>query len=371
MNELTVHLDDRSYGIVFTTSFTPLAEQLQPFVAGRRSVIVSNPTVFPLYGEQVSAAVSAAGGTPLTVLMPDGEAYKNLGELEKILDQFAAHSLTRKSVVIALGGGVIGDVAGFAASAYMRGVPFIQVPTTLLAQVDSSVGGKTGVNLTAGKNLVGAFYQPQLVFVNGNTLLTLDTRECRAGYAEVIKYGMIADTVLFTQLEECTTGLFDELSASPALIPDVLADIIKRCCEIKADVVAQDERESGLRAILNYGHTFGHAVENLTGYTRFVHGEAVAIGMHAAAVFAGKLGMCDESLVARQKALLQAAGLPVQFPALDTDAVIASFYRDKKSSSGSLRFVLPTSIGTVEIVDDPNLELLKKTLDECQKPSDA
>lgn len=370
MNELTVQLEERSYEILFSTSFSPLAERLQPFVDKRRCVIVSNPTVFPLYGEQVAAAVTAAGGTPLTVLMPDGEAYKNLTELEKILNQLAEHSLTRKSVVIALGGGVIGDVAGFAASAYMRGIPFIQIPTTLLAQVDSSVGGKTGVNLSAGKNLAGAFYQPRLVYINSNTLLTLDPRECRAGYAEVIKYGILADQALFTQLENYTVSLFTDLTAESACIPPLLGDIIKRCCEIKADVVAQDEREGGLRAILNYGHTFGHAVENLTGYSTFVHGEAVAIGMHAAAVFAAKLGLCDDSLITRQKKLLQDAGLPVQFPALDPDAVIASFYHDKKSSAGSLRFVLPTTIGHVEIVDNPDLELLKQTLIECREPSE-
>jgi 3-dehydroquinate synthase len=370
MNELTVQLEGRSYGIVFSPSFSPLAKLLKPFVSGRTCALISNPTVFPLYGELVISAVSAAGGSPVSILMPDGEEYKNLTEVEKILNQLAAHNLTRKCVVIALGGGVIGDSAGFVAATYMRGVPFIQVPTTLLAQVDSSVGGKTGVNLSAGKNLVGTFYQPRLVFINCNTLLSLDIRNCRAGYAEVIKYGMIYDTSLFEQLENCSSSLFAELAADSACIPDILGDIIKRCCEIKAGVVAQDERESGLRAILNYGHTFGHVVENLTGYTTYVHGEAVAIGMHAAAVFANKLGMCDEALVTRQKSLLQAAGLPVQFPALDTDAVIASFYHDKKSSAGSLRFVLPTAIGQVEIVDDPDLDLLKKTLDECQETSD-
>lgn len=366
MNKLTVQLEDRSYPILFATSFSGLAESLHPHVAGRTCALVSNPTVFRLYGDSVVRSVTAAGGTPIPVLMPDGEAYKNLSELEKILDLFAEHNLDRTSVVIALGGGVIGDVSGFAAATYMRGIPYIQVPTTLLAQVDSSVGGKTGVNLSSGKNLAGAFYQPQLVYINWNTLRSLDIRESRAGYAEVIKYGMIADAVLLGQLESCTGNIFNDLGRDPPVVPDILGDIIRRCCEIKAAVVAQDERESGVRAILNYGHTFGHAIESITGYTSFVHGEAVAIGMHTAAVFAEKLGLCATALVDRQKALLQQAGLPVQFPALDIHAVINAFYRDKKVAAQSLRFVLPTAAGHVEIVQDPDHALLEETLIECR-----
>jgi 3-dehydroquinate synthase len=366
MNELLVQLDDRSYPILLTTSFSGLAESLQPHIAGRICALVSNPTVFPLYGNAVTDAITSAGGTPVSVLMPDGEAYKNLSELEKILDQFAAHNLSRTSVVIALGGGVIGDVSGFAAAAYMRGIPYIQVPTTLLAQVDSSVGGKTGVNLSSGKNLAGAFYQPKLVYINWHTLQTLDIRESRAGYAEVIKYGMIADAGLLKQLEDCTSKIFEDLSHDPPIVPDILGDIIQRCCEIKAHVVARDERESGIRAILNYGHTFGHAVENLTGYSRYVHGEAVAIGMHAAAVYAQKLGLCPAELVNRQKALLQTAGLPVQFPALDIEGVINAFHRDKKVVTQSLRFVLPTAAGHVEIIKDPDQDILKDALIECR-----
>ncbi len=363
MSELTVHLGERSYAIHFADSFDGLSDALEPFVARRVCAIVSNPTVWPLYGEAVASAVAAAGGTPKRVLIPDGELYKNLQEFEKLLDGLVQGGLDRSSVLVALGGGVVGDVAGFAASAFMRGIPYIQIPTTLLAQVDSSVGGKTGVNLSSGKNLAGAFYQPRLVFINWNTLTTLPLREIRAGYAEVIKYGMIADADLFELLEERTGEIFSALTEGPPRVPDVLGRIIRRCCEIKAEVVAEDERERGRRAILNYGHTFAHAVESLTKYETYVHGEAVAIGMHAAAVFAGSLGMCDERLIQRQSALLNAAGLSTKFPSLQTEEVIAAFYRDKKTEASVVKFVLPRSVGNVEIVKNPDLNALKLTIE--------
>ena len=367
MNSYLVQLGDRSYPICFAADFESLSAAVAPLVAGRCCALVSNPTVWPLYGRCVARAISDAGGFPVTVLLPDGEQYKTFSELESALDSFTRYGLTRDSVVIALGGGVIGDVAGFAAAVYMRGVTLIQIPTTLLAQVDSSVGGKTGVNLSAGKNLAGAFYQPGLVYINTHSLATLPIRECRAGYAEVIKYGVIADPALFALLEAHTLDLFASLDAPVPVVPEILNPIIHTCCARKADIVSRDERETGLRAILNYGHTFGHAIEALTNYTTFVHGEAVAIGMHAAAVYACNLGLCTEELVERQQRLLLQAGLPIAFPRLPVDDVIAAFSRDKKAGRAALRFVLPVVIGSVEIVKNPDPDLLRETIQDCME----
>jgi len=362
LSPLRIDLGDRSYPIVFSGSFDLLADAARPCVAGRACAVVTNEAVGGLYGDAVCAALEAAGGRAQRFLLPDGEERKNLRTLECLLEEFARAGMSRTAVVVALGGGVVGDVAGFAAAAYMRGVDCIQVPTTLLAQVDSSVGGKTGVNLAAGKNLAGAFHQPRLVFINWNTLATLPPREARAGYAEVIKYGVIADAPLFEQLERETPGIIAALCATPARIPAALGAIIRRCCAIKADVVGRDEREGGLRAILNYGHTFAHAVEALTAYGEYVHGEAVAIGMHAAARLAAGLGLCDAALVARQARLLEAAGLPTAFPALEFDAVLAAFGRDKKSRGATLRFVLPRRIGAVEIIENPDMTALRAAI---------
>ncbi len=356
---------DNSYPISFLDSFDSLTETIEPFAKDKICAIVSNPTVWPLYGEAVSKAVDAAGGTPVKTLLPDGEEYKNLSELEKLLEKFVENKLSRASIVLALGGGVVGDITGYAAASYMRGIPFIQIPTTLLAQVDSSVGGKTGVNLSSGKNLVGAFYQPKLVFINWSTLSTLPIREVRAGYAEVLKYGVIADGGLFELLEKYTSDIFENFNRKSPEIPEILGEIIQCCCKIKAEVVAEDEREHGLRAILNYGHTFAHAIEKLTNYKKFVHGEAVAIGMHAAAVFAKKLGLCNPELINRQKMLIEASGLPTQFPELKPEEVIAAFYHDKKATASELKFILPTKIGEVEIVKNPDMDKLKSTIIEC------
>ncbi len=356
---------NNSYSIYFEKSFESLAERLAPFVKNKICAIVSNPTVWPLYGNAVEKAVKIAGGSPVKILLPDGEKFKNLAEIETLLEKCVENNLSRKSLLIALGGGVVGDMTGFAAASYMRGIPFIQIPTTLLAQVDSSVGGKTGVNLSNGKNLVGAFYQPKLVFINSESLKTLPVRELRAGYAEVIKYGIIADANLFELLENHTSNIFKNFEKTPSEIHEKIGGIIQICCKIKAEVVAEDEREHGRRAILNYGHTFAHAIEKLTNYKKYVHGEAVAIGMHAAAVFANKLGMCDKSLINRQKMLIEAAGLPTQFPKLQVEEVIATFYHDKKATASDLKFVLPTRIGEVEIVKNPDLDKLKETIIEC------
>ena len=356
---------NNSYLIYFEKSFDSLSEKLSPFVKNKICAIVSNPTVWPLYGNFVAKAVETAGGNFVKILLPDGEKFKNLNEIEKLLEKCVENNLSRKSLLIALGGGVVGDMTGFAAASYMRGVPFIQIPTTLLAQVDSSVGGKTGVNLSNGKNLVGAFYQPKLVFINSESLKTLPVRELRAGYAEVIKYGIIADANLFELLEKYTSNIFKNFEKNPPEIHEKLDEIIQICCKIKAEVVAEDEREHGRRAILNYGHTFAHAIEKLTNYKKYVHGEAVAIGMHAAAIFANKLGMCDKSLINRQKMLIETAGLPTQFPKLQVEEVIATFYHDKKATASDLKFVLPTKIGEVKIIKNPGLDKLKETIIEC------
>ena len=310
--------------------------------------------------------IKKSGAEVCHALIPDGEKYKNLTELEKLLNDLVQQKLDRSSLLIALGGGVVGDVTGFAATSFMRGIPFVQIPTTLLAQVDSSVGGKTGVNLSSGKNLVGAFYQPKMVYINWNILATLPERECRAGYAEIIKHGVINDAKLFAILEAETKNIFNELANGTPEKATAIPEIIKRSCEIKAEIVAEDEHERGIRAILNYGHTFAHAIEMLTNYKQFVHGEAVAIGMNAAAVLANKLGMCGDELINRQKMLIESAGLPTKFPAFDTEKVIEAFYRDKKTTSSELKFVLPTSIGEVEIIKNPDMSALKETIDECK-----
>ena len=358
---LSIDLGERSYVIHLADTFAPLADVLRPHVDGRRCAIVSCANVWPRYGAAVAEAVCAAGGAPCHALLPEGEEHKNLESLAALHEQLVAEGLNRSSVLLALGGGIVGDVGGFAAATFMRGVPYLQVPTTLLAQVDSSVGGKTGVNLPRGKNLVGAFYQPRAVFINTRVLATLPAREFRAGYAEVIKYGFIADAELVAELEAHTAGIH-------AAFPDIhprMASIIRRCCAIKADVVARDERERGVRAILNYGHTFAHAIESLTQYGTYVHGEAVAIGMHAAACFAAALKLCPAELVTRQRALLEAAGLPLQFPDLPIDDVMQAFRRDKKATATSVRFVLPVDVGRVEIVTDPDEQVLRGVLAEC------
>jgi 3-dehydroquinate synthase len=366
MQTININLAERSYPIYISDDFSTITEKIKTFTNGKKCCIISNPKVWPLYGKEIESAVQNSGAKVWHALIPDGEKYKNLTELEKLLNELVGQKLDRSSLLIALGGGIVGDVTGFAAASFMRGIPFIQIPTTILAQLDSSVGGKTGVNLAAGKNLVGAFYQPKMVFINYNSLATLPIRECRAGYAEVIKTGVIYDAKLFETLETETKSIFNALAEGNPEKAAALPEIIQRCCEIKAEVVAQDEHEKGLRAILNYGHTFAHAVEMLTNYEQFVHGEAVAIGMHAAAVFANKLGMCDLELINRQKMLIETAGLPTKFPQLDTEEVMEAFYHDKKTTVSGLKFVLPTKIGEVEVVKNPDLSALKEAIDECK-----
>ena len=347
MAEVKVELKERSYKIYIRPGFLyNLSGFMDSFNFSRRLLLVTNPTVLGLYGEKVIKSLEAGGFEVVVGNVPDGEAYKALSMAEKLYDLAFSRELDRRSPVIALGGGVIGDLAGFVASTYLRGVPFIQVPTTLLAQVDSSVGGKVAVNHPAGKNIIGAFYQPVAVFTDPETLLTLDPREVRAGLAEVIKCGVIADAGFFNWLEDNLERVLGVEAAATEYL-------VEKSCRIKAEVVQADETEQGQRAILNFGHTVGHAIEALTEYKAYRHGEAVAIGMVMAARLAVDLGMLKNSEVARIEKLLSRAGLPVTLPVnLDRERIIALLRRDKKVISGSLTFVLPTAVGSVEIIKD-------------------
>ncbi len=312
----------------------------------KKLLVITDEQVGSLYGKQVTDSLKDAGFSPLYHQLPPGEKQKSLESAEKIYTIAIENGLDRNSAVIALGGGVIGDLAGFVASTYMRGISLIQVPTTLLAQVDSSVGGKVAVNHPLGKNIIGAFYQPQLVFVDVRVLNTLASRELRSGLAEVIKYGVIHDHDFFCFLEENISQVF-------SLDEKVLSHIIKKCCAIKAKIVEEDEREKGVRALLNFGHTIGHALETITSYDYYRHGEAISIGMIAAAEIAVKRGLLEEGEKKRLKQLLNGAGLPVTIPRdIDVEDVLKVLPRDKKAEQGKPRFVLPLALGKVELFSD-------------------
>ncbi|HEU4851302.1 MAG TPA: bifunctional shikimate kinase/3-dehydroquinate synthase AroKB [Telluria sp.] len=351
---LNVELGERSYPILIGEGVAGLVAR---YVAGRTAAIVTNDTVAPLYLEPVAAALRAAGKDVVQVVLPDGEQHKNWQSLMQVYDALLSNKCDRKTTVVALGGGVIGDLAGFAASSYMRGVPFVQVPTTLLAQVDSSVGGKTGINHALGKNMIGAFYQPRAVLADTGSLDTLPPRELSAGLAEIIKHGAIADPVLFGWLEQNVAQL-------RARDPQALAHAIGRSCEIKADVVRQDEREGGLRAILNFGHTFGHAIEAGMGYGAWLHGEAVGCGMVMAADLSQRLGYIDQLQFDRIRNLVQAAGLPVEAPAMPVERWIELMEVDKKNEGGDIRFILLKPLGKAVIEPAPH-ELLLATIEAC------
>ena len=344
MPEMRVELGERSYPIVIAHRIMDdLGQELKKFGFSRTLALVSNPTVYGLYGSEVSRSVKSAGFDLAEVIIPDGEEYKTLRWVENIYGELLKARLDRKSAMIALGGGVIGDITGYAASTYMRGIDFVQVPTTLLAQVDSSVGGKTGVNHALGKNMIGTFWQPRLVWVDIATLETLPRRDFLSGLAEVIKYGVIWDEKLFSFLEAHR----DEVLR---LDRGALEHIIRRSCEIKAEVVSKDERESGLRAILNFGHTVGHAIETATGYTKFLHGEAVAVGMCAAASLSQQAGLLDMGDVQRIRSLVLSYGLPAEIPDyIGMDSLLEAMKLDKKVVSGQLKFILPEKIGSVRI----------------------
>jgi 3-dehydroquinate synthase len=343
MQEIRVELGERSYDIfIGSGALDALADRLKDSRFSRIAII-SNPTVYGIYGSALSDSLKKAGFEAPVIIIPDGEEYKELLWAYYIYGELLAQKLDRASALIALGGGVIGDITGFVASTYMRGISFIQVPTTLLAQVDSSVGGKTGVNHPLGKNMIGTFYQPRIVWADTETLKTLPKREFLAGMAEVIKYGVIWDEVFFRFLEEKREKILN-------LDRDALEHIIKRSCEIKAEVVSEDEREIGLRAILNYGHTIGHALETATGYSEYLHGEAVAIGMYCEAKLAYLAGLIDKKEVERIRALINSYGLPQQMPSgIDEEKILASMQLDKKAVAGRLKFILPERIGSVRI----------------------
>nr|WP_328804773.1 3-dehydroquinate synthase [Noviherbaspirillum galbum] len=349
--QLQVDLGDRSYPITIGQSLLNSPELLARHVAGKRVAIVTNTVVGPLYLERVAGLLREAGMQVTTVVLPDGEEEKHWGNLMKIFDVLLAEKCDRKTTIVALGGGVIGDMAGFAAAAYMRGVPFVQVPTTLLSQVDSSVGGKTGINHPLGKNMIGAFYQPQAVIADTATLDTLPDRELSAGLAEVIKHGAIIDPAFFDWIE-ASIGLL------MARDPVALAHAIQRSCEIKADVVRQDEREGGLRAILNFGHTFGHAIEAGMGYGEWLHGEAVGCGMVMAADLSHRLGFIDAATRERIAALVKAAGLPVTAPDLGAARWLELMEVDKKNEGGQIKFILLKPLGRSVIMPAPQDALL-------------
>jgi 3-dehydroquinate synthase len=339
---LKVDLGERSYPITIGQNLLSDSALLARHVTGRRVVVVTNTVVAPLYLDRLAEALHAAGKQVVRIVLPDGEAEKNWSSLMRIYDVLLAEKCDRKITLIALGGGVIGDMTGFAAATYMRGVPFIQVPTTLLAQVDSSVGGKTGINHPLGKNMIGAFYQPQAVIADTRTLDTLRPRELPAGLAEVIKHGAIIDPEFFDWIETNIPKLLARDQAA-------LAHAVQRSCEIKANVVRQDEREGGLRAILNFGHTFGHAIEAGLGFGVWLHGEAVGCGMAMAADLSYRMGYIDEAARQRIVALVQAAGLPVKAPDLGVDRWLELMEVDKKNEGGQIKFILLKPLGTAFI----------------------
>jgi 3-dehydroquinate synthase len=355
MQTLTVGLAERSYPIYIGSNLLGCAELLLPHLPHKGVAVVTNTTVASLYLEPLCAMLQAHGVDIIPIILPDGEQYKNAETLGLIYDALLSHRCERNTPLVALGGGVIGDMTGYAAATYLRGVPFIQIPTTLLAQVDSSVGGKTGINHPLGKNMIGAFYQPQVVLADITTLNTLKDQELHAGIAEVIKYGLIRDLSFFEWLEQN----MERLLARDA---DALQYAITRSCQNKAEVVAADERESGERALLNLGHTFGHAIETGMGYGAWLHGEAVAAGTIMAADLSCRLGWLSTVDVDRIRSLFERADLPVVAPALGVEKYLQLMGLDKKVVGGKIRFVLLKSIGCAVISGDVGPELLRQTL---------
>ena len=359
--QVHIELADRSYPIVIGSGLLGDASTYQHLPPASTALIVSNTAVAPLCAAQLQAALQARYPKVLLLELPDGEAHKVWPTLQLIFDALLQNGCDRKTTLFALGGGVVGDMTGFAAASYMRGVPFVQVPTTLLAQVDSSVGGKTAINHPLGKNMIGAFYQPQLVVCDLDVLKTLPPRELSAGLAEVIKYGPIADLVFMDWIEA-------NLGALLAGEPAALAHAIQRSCEIKAHVVGQDEREQGLRAILNFGHTFGHAMESGLGYGQWLHGEGVGCGMVMAAHLSQRLGLVDAAFVERLTRLVKGAGLPVKGPVLDAVDNAGRYLElmriDKKSEAGEIRFVLISGPGSAVVRAAPD-SLVREVIDAC------
>ena len=353
---LNVDLDERSYPIYIGNGLLGEAELLTRHILGQTALIVSNNTVAPLYLASIQRSLDAGGIRHDSIILDDGEQFKTLDAVTSIIDILLEKRHDRLTTVIALGGGVVGDIGGFAASIYQRGVNFIQIPTTLLSQVDSSVGGKTGVNHPLGKNMIGAFYQPRCVIADIDTFKTLPARELAAGLAEVIKYGLIYDSEFFVWLEDNVEGLLQ-------LDPERLAQAVLVSCEIKARVVEQDERESGLRAILNLGHTFGHAIETVMGYGNWLHGEAVAAGMMMAIDLSIREGLIDEALRKRSIELLSRAGLPISPPDnITVEQYLDVMAIDKKTLDGNIRLVLLRALGEAFVTADYSPDKLQQTL---------
>ncbi len=354
--QIIVKTQNHNYPINIVSS-TNYGEQIVPFIKGKQVLIVTNDVVAPLYLQdfQQSLAKNNPDLAIHTYILQDGEQYKNQQSINKIYDKLLENHLSRDVTLIAFGGGVVGDMTGFVAASYMRGVNFIQVPTTLLAQVDSSVGGKTGINHPLGKNMIGAFWQPQLVLADMSSLRTLPSRELSAGMAEVIKYALIADIEFLLWLEE-------NMQAMMALDLSVLAVAVKKCCQLKADIVAQDERESGVRALLNFGHTFGHVIETYMGYGNWLHGEAVAVGMLQASRLSNMLGWITHAEVERIENILISANLPVEVPKIPVEKALELMSHDKKSVSGQVRLILLKEIGKAVVTTDFKQGQLKSVL---------
>ncbi len=363
-SQVQISLGERSYPILIGDSVLGEPSSYSDLPRAAQALIVTNTTVKPLYAEALQSALRHHFRQIHVLTLPDGEAYKNWEQLNLIFDALLQNTSDRKTVLFALGGGVIGDMTGFAAACYMRGVPFVQVPTTLLAQVDSSVGGKTAINHPMGKNMIGAFYQPLRVVCDLATLKTLPGREMAAGLAEVIKYGPIYDMEFFDWIEAHVDALLEHDAAA-------LAHAVQRSCQIKAEVVGQDERESGLRAILNFGHTFGHAIEAGLGYGQWLHGEAVGCGMVMAATLSQRLGLVDGAFVARLRQLLKRAGLPVVGPVLSQSDNAARYMElmrvDKKAEAGEIRFVVLQKPGKAVVQPAPDA-MVAEVIDACCQP---
>ena len=355
MQTLNVALGDRSYPIHIGSELLGKAELILPHLKRKQVAIVTNTTVAPVYLDAIASPLKAAGIDVISIILPDGEAYKNSETLNLIYDALLQNRCERNTTLIALGGGVIGDLTGYAAATYLRGVPFIQVPTTLLSQVDSSVGGKTGINHPLGKNMIGAFYQPQVVLADIATLVTLPKKELAAGMAEVIKYGLIRDRDFFDWIENNIEKL-NSLDAA------AMSYAIYRSCQNKAEVVVADEREVGERALLNLGHTFGHAIENAMGYGVWLHGEAVAAGTMLAADLSGRLGWLKADEIERIRKLFVAAKLPVDAPELGVERYLDLMGMDKKVVDGKIRLVLQQGIGRSVLTSDYDSTALKQTL---------
>ena len=353
MSVLSVNLAENSYDIVIERGALPsLGRRCHTVGLKGVAAIISNPMVAALYGTAVRNSLEAAGYSTALIELPDGEEFKNSATLNQLYDDLLAAGVDRASFIVALGGGVVGDIAGFAAATWMRGIPFVQVPTTLLAQVDSSVGGKTGIDHPKGKNLIGAFYQPRLVLIDVDTLKTLDQRQFRAGLAEVIKYGVAIDLPFFEFIETNRAAIL-------AMDPDILVNLIMRSCQLKAQIVELDEKEAGLRAVLNYGHTLGHAFETLSGYHDLVHGEAVAIGMVLAARVSAAEGLCNQEDVSRISALILQCGLLIEIPGFNRQSLINAISADKKSKGGTITFICNQGIGMYAMTQHTPEELLK------------